>query len=299
MLPVAMQHPLTSSQPRPRDRVLTLLISAPDKPGLVAGVAGTLYEHDANILEADQHDDAGTGMFFQRIRFEIAADGVADLTTTMDALGQRLGLDWSMRDRGDLRKVAILVSQEDHCLYDLLVRHRSGEMHCDIRAIISNHETLAPVAAQFGVAFHLVPVTAGTTARAEETLQRLLVAAGVDLIVLARYMRILSPSFVERWQRQAINIHHSFLPAFVGARPYHQAHERGVKLIGATAHYVTTVLDDGPIIDQDVSRASHRDSVEDLVRRGRDIERTVLARAVRWHLEDRVLVQGNRTVVFR
>jgi len=294
-----MQQPVTSSQPLPRDRVLTLLISAPDKPGLVAGVAGTLYEHDANILEADQHDDAGTGMFFQRIRFEIAADGVADLTTAMDVLGERLGLDWSMRDRGDLRKVAILVSREDHCLYDLLVRHRSGELPCDIRAIISNHETLAPVAAQFGVAFHLVPVTAGTVARAEETLQRLLVAAGVDLVVLARYMRILSPSFVERWQRRAINIHHSFLPAFVGARPYHQAHERGVKLIGATAHYVTTVLDDGPIIDQDVTRASHRDSVEDLVRRGRDIERTVLARAVRWHLEDRVLVQGNRTVVFR
>jgi len=294
-----MQQPLTGSQPPSRDRVLTLLISAPDKPGLVAGVAGTLYEHDANILEADQHDDAGTGMFFQRIRFEIAADGVADLTTAMDALGQRLGLDWSMRDRGDLRKVAILVSREDHCLYDLLVRHRSGELPCDIRVIISNHETLAPVAAQFGVAFHLVPVTAGTVVLAEETLQRLLVAAGVDLIVLARYMRILSPSFVERWQRRAINIHHSFLPAFVGARPYHQAHERGVKLIGATAHYVTTVLDDGPIIDQDVTRASHRDSVEDLVRRGRDIERTVLARAVRWHLEDRVLVQGNRTVVFR
>ncbi|MCY7420047.1 MAG: ACT domain-containing protein, partial [Chloroflexi bacterium] len=184
-----MQHALTSSQPPPRDRVLTLLISAPDKPGLVAGVAGTLYEHDANILEADQHDDAGTGMFFQRIRFEIAAHGVADLTAAMDALGERLGLDWSMRDRGDLRKVAILVSREDHCLYDLLVRHRSGELPCDIRAIISNHETLAPVAAQFGVAFHLVPVTAGTVARAEETLQRLLVAASVDLIVLARYMR--------------------------------------------------------------------------------------------------------------
>ena len=298
MLPILMTHDTTAARVHPRDHILTLLISAPDRPGLVAGVAGTLYEHDANILEADQHDDPGTGMFFQRIRFEIGAPGVARLRTAMAELGERLGLDSSMRDRGDLRKVAILVSREEHCLYDLLVRHRSGELPCDIRLIIGNHETLAPVAAQFGVPFHLVPVTEDTIELAEATEERLLVAAGADLIVLARYMRILSPGFVERWQGRAINIHHSFLPAFVGARPYHQAHERGVKLIGATAHYVTTVLDDGPIIDQDVSRASHRDSVEDLIRRGRDVERTVLARAVRWHLEDRVLVQGNRTVVF-
>ena len=299
MLPNLMTHDALAAPHHPRDHVLTLLISAPDRPGLVAGVAGALYEHDANILEADQHDDQGTGMFFQRIRFEIGAAGMAGIRAAMDDLGGRLGLDWSMRDRADLRKVAIYVSREDHCLYDLLVRHRSGELPCDIRLIISNHETLAPVAAQFGVPFHLVPVTEDTVARAEETQQGLLAAAGIDLIVLARYMRILTPGFVERWQGRAINIHHSFLPAFVGARPYHQAHDRGVKLIGATAHYVTTVLDDGPIIDQDVSRASHRDSVEDLIRRGRDVERTVLARAVRWHLEDRVLVQGNRTVVFR
>ncbi len=282
-----------------RDRVLTLLISARDRPGLVAGVAGTLYEHAANILEADQHDDPGTGMFFQRIRFEIGSAHVAPLTDDLGGVGRRLGLDWSMRDRGHLRNLAILVSREDHCLYDLLVRHRSGELPCDIRLVISNHETLAPVAAQFGIPFRLVPVTAAAIPQAEEVLQGLLVAADVDLIVLARYMRILSGGFVERWRDRAINIHHSFLPAFVGARPYHQAHDRGVKLIGATAHYVTTVLDDGPIIDQDVSRASHRDSVEDLIRRGRDVERSVLARAVRWHLEDRVLVQGNRTVVFR
>jgi formyltetrahydrofolate deformylase len=299
MLPILMTDDVTATQAHSRDHVLTLLISAPDRPGLVAGVAGALFEHDANILEADQHDDQGTGMFFQRIRFEIAAGGVPRLRAAMEDLGARLGLDWSMRDQGDLRKVAILVSREEHCLYDLLVRHRSGELRCDIRLIISNHEILAPVAAQFGVPFHLVPVTEGTIARAEEIEQRLLTAAGIDLVVLARYMRILSPAFVDRWQGRAINIHHSFLPAFVGARPYHQAHDRGVKLIGATAHYVTTVLDDGPIIDQDVSRASHRDSVEDLIRRGRDVERTVLARAVRWHLEDRVLVQGNRTVVFR
>jgi formyltetrahydrofolate deformylase len=299
MLPILMTHDVIASRTHSRDHVLTLLISAPDRPGLVAGVAGTLYEHDANILEADQHDDPGTGMFFQRIRFEIAGSGVAALRAAMDGLGEQLGLDWSMRDRGDLRKVAILVSHEDHCLYDLLVRHRSGELPCDIALIISNHETLAPVAGQFGIPFHLVPVTEDTAERAEEIQERLLVAAGIDLMVLARYMRILSPGFVARWQNRAINIHHSFLPAFVGARPYHQAHERGVKLIGATAHYVTTVLDDGPIIDQDVSRASHRDSVDDLIRRGRDVERTVLARAIRWHLEDRVLVQGNRTVVFR
>ena len=288
----------TTADPGERDRVLTLLVSAPDRPGLVAGVAGTLFEHDANILEADQHDDAGSRMFFQRIRFAIRAAGVAPLAAAMEELAARLGLDWSMRDRAQIRRMAILVSREDHCLYDLLIRHRSGELPCEIGAVISNHDDLAPVAAQFGVPFHLVPVPADSVVEAEAAQQALLDEAGIELIVLARYMRILSPDFVARWRDRAINIHHSFLPAFVGARPYHQAHERGVKLIGATAHYVTTVLDDGPIIDQDVIRASHRDSVEDLVRRGRDIERTVLARAVRWHLEDRVLIQGNRTIVF-
>jgi formyltetrahydrofolate deformylase len=298
MLPSRMADETPSTDPGERDHVLTLLVSAPDRPGLVAGVAGTLFEHDANILEADQHDDAGTRMFFQRIRFAIRGSGVAPLAGAMGELAGRLGLDWSMRDRAQLRRMAILVSREDHCLYDLLIRHRSGELHCDIGAVVSNHDDLAPVAAQFGVPFHLVPVPGDSVVQAEATQQALLDRAGIDLIVLARYMRILSPDFVARWGGRAINIHHSFLPAFVGARPYHQAHERGVKLIGATAHYVTTVLDDGPIIDQDVTRASHRDSVEDLVRRGRDIERTVLARAVRWHLEDRVLVQGNRTIVF-
>jgi formyltetrahydrofolate deformylase len=302
MLPIPMTIELTAglntTEPTGRDHVLTLLISAADRPGLVAGVAGTLYDHDANILEADQHNDAGTRTFFQRIRFEVAAATMPGLRGAMDELGLRLGLDWSMRDRADLRKVAIFVSREEHCLYDLLVRHRSGELPCDIGVVISNHEILAPVAAQFGVPFHLVPVPEDGVERAEAIQEGLLTAAGIDLIVLARYMRILSPGFVKRWQGRAINIHHSFLPAFVGARPYHQAYERGVKLIGATAHYVTTVLDDGPIIDQDVTRASHRDAVEDLVRRGRDIERTVLARAVRWHLEDRVLIQGNKTVVF-
>jgi formyltetrahydrofolate deformylase len=298
MLPFPMNDDTITADPGERDRVLTLLVSAPDRPGLVAGVAGTLFEHDANILEADQHDDAGSRMFFQRIRFAIRAAGVAPLGAAMEELAERLGLDWSMRDRAQLRRMAILVSREDHCLYDLLIRHRSGELHCDIGAVISNHDDLAPVAAQFGVPFHLVPVAADSVVEAEAAQQALLDDAGIELIVLARYMRILSPDFVARWRDRAINIHHSFLPAFVGARPYHQAHERGVKLIGATAHYVTTVLDDGPIIDQDVIRASHRDSVEDLVRRGRDIERTVLARAVRWHLEDRVLIQGNRTIVF-
>ena len=293
-----MNDDTTTADPGERDRVLTLLVSAPDRPGLVAGVAGTLFEHDANILEADQHDDAGSRMFFQRIRFAIRAAGVAPLGAAMEELAERLGLDWSMRDRAQIRRMAILVSREDHCLYDLLIRHRSGELPCEIGAVISNHDDLAPVAAQFGVPFHVVPVPADSVVEAEAAQQALLDEAGIELIVLARYMRILSPDFVARWRDRAINIHHSFLPAFVGARPYHQAHERGVKLIGATAHYVTTVLDDGPIIDQDVIRASHRDSVEDLVRRGRDIERTVLARAVRWHLEDRVLIQGNRTIVF-
>lgn len=298
MLPDAMTDATPAEAPHLRDHELTLLISAPDRPGLVAGVAGTLFDHDANILEADQHDDAGTRTFFQRIRFEVAGERVPGLRGALEVLGDRLGLSWSMRDRADLRQVAVFVSREEHCLYDLLLRHRMGELRCRITLVIGNHDALAPVAAQFGVPFHLVPVPTGGEQQAEAIEERLLTASRIDLVVLARYMRILSPGFVARWQGRAINIHHSFLPAFVGARPYHQAYERGVKLIGATAHYVTTVLDDGPIIDQDVTRASHRDSVEDLVRRGRDIERTVLARAVRWHLEDRVLIHGHRTVVF-
>ncbi|MET0772191.1 MAG: formyltetrahydrofolate deformylase [Candidatus Limnocylindrales bacterium] len=294
---------MTSQPPRPDaaapNHVLTLRISAPDRPGLVAGVAGTLFEHGANILEADQYDDHGTGMFFQRIEFEAAGPRLDEVRSAVEALGRRLDLAWVMRDRAQTRRMAVFVSVEDHCLYDLLVRHRSGELACDIRVIISNHEALALVAGQFGIPFRHVPVEGDDVTSAEAVEQRLLEDEGVDLLVLARYMRILSPAMVERWTGRAINIHHSFLPAFSGARPYHQAYDRGVKLIGATAHYVTTVLDDGPIIEQDVTPASHRDSVEDLVRRGRDIERTVLARAVRWHLEDRVLIHGNRTIVFR
>ncbi len=288
-----------SSQEAAPNHVLTLRISAPDRPGLVAGVAGTLFDHGANILEADQYDDHGTGMFFQRIEFEAAGQRLDGLRVAMEALGRRLHLTWVMRDRGTTRRMAVFVSHEDHCLYDLLVRHRSGELACDIRLILSNHEVLRPVAQQFGIPFHHVPVAGNDVTGAEALAQRLLDDAAIDLVVLARYMRILSPAMVERWAGRAINIHHSFLPAFSGARPYHQAYDRGVKLIGATAHYVTTVLDDGPIIEQDVTPASHRDSVDDLVRRGRDIERTVLARAVRWHLEDRVLIHGNRTIVFR
>lgn len=287
------------SHASPADHVLTLRISAPDRPGLVAGVAGTLFEHGANILEADQYDDHGTGRFFQRIQFEVAGRRLDELRVGLEGLAQRLELTWTMRDRAQVRRVAVFVSLEDHCLFDLLVRHRSGELPCDIRLIVSNHALLEPVAAQFGIAFHHVPVADDDVSAAETAGQRLLEDADIDLVVLARYMRILSPVVVERWAGRAINIHHSFLPAFSGARPYHQAYDRGVKLIGATAHYVTTVLDDGPIIEQDVTPASHRDSVEDLVRRGRDIERIVLARAVRWHLEDRVLLHGNRTIVFR
>jgi formyltetrahydrofolate deformylase len=294
-----MNEPTSRDDGTSRDHVLTLRISAPDRPGLVAGVAGTLFDHGANILEADQYDDHGTGMFFQRIRFEAAGARLDDLRSAMDALGRRLDLSWALRDRAQTRRVAVFVSREDHCLYDLLVRHRSGELACDVRLILSNHETLEPVARQFGIPFHHIPVAADDVRGAESAEQGMLQNESIDLIVLARYMRILSPAMVDRWAGRAINIHHSFLPAFSGARPYHQAYDRGVKLIGATAHYVTTILDDGPIIEQDVTPASHRDSVEDLQRRGRDIERTVLARAVRWHLEDRVLIHGNRTIVFR
>jgi formyltetrahydrofolate deformylase len=259
-----------------------------------------LYGHGANILDADQHTDAIAGIFFQRIRFD-TAELRTDRTSLEAAIGEvaaRMRMSWRLADSARRKRVAIFVSRTDHCLYDLLLRHRSGELVCDIPLILSNHEQLAGVAAQFGLPYRVIPVTAETK-RAQEAVQlALLEELGIDLVVLARYMQILSAEFVERYQHRIINIHHSFLPAFSGGRPYQQAHERGVKLIGATAHYATKDLDEGPIIEQDVIRASHRDTVDELVRKGADVERNVLSRAVRWHLDDRVLVYGNKTVVF-
>jgi formyltetrahydrofolate deformylase len=278
----------------------TLLVSCPDQRGIVAALAQVLYGHGANILDADQHTDAIAGIFFQRIRFD-TAELRTDRTSLEAAIGEvaaRMRMSWRLADSARRKRVAIFVSRTDHCLYDLLLRHRSGELVCDIPLILSNHEQLAGVAAQFGLPYRVIPVTAETK-RAQEAVQlALLEELGIDLVVLARYMQILSAEFVERYQHRIINIHHSFLPAFSGGRPYQQAHERGVKLIGATAHYATKDLDEGPIIEQDVIRASHRDTVDELVRKGADVERNVLSRAVRWHLDDRVLVYGNKTVVF-
>jgi len=287
------------SKPRP-EALATLLVSCPDTRGIVAALAQLLYGHGANILDADQHTDPAAGQFFQRIRFDLSQIHT-DRTTLERAIGEvaeRFSMQWRIAYAGRPKRVALFVSKYDHCLYDLLLRHRAGELACEIAVVISNHPDLAPVAAQFGVPYEVFPITRENKAAQERRELERIEALGVDLVVLARYMQVLSGDFVARHPGRIINIHHSFLPAFMGGKPYHQAHERGVKLIGATAHYATTDLDEGPIIDQDVARCSHRDAIEDLVRKGRDLEKVVLARAVRWHLEDRILVYGNKTVVF-
>ena len=281
-------------------QLATLLVSCPDRKGLVAALAQLLYGHGANILDADQHSDQVAGMFFQRIRFDLSELHTDRLTLEhgiRDVAG-RFDMEFRL-SYGDVRKrVAIFVSKYDHCLYDLILRHRAGELSCELALVLSNHHDLAPVAAQFGVPFHVFPVDKHNKAEQEAAEGALLDQERIDLIVLARYMQILSPAFTVRYPNRIINIHHSFLPAFIGSRPYHRAAERGVKLIGATAHYATSDLDEGPIIEQDVIRTSHRDTADDLVRRGRDMEKVCLARAVKWHVEDRILVYNNKTVVF-
>jgi len=284
-----------------QDATSTLLVSCRDKRGIVAALAQLLYGHGANILDADQHTDVDAGQFFQRIRFdtrELHTDRVT-LSRGIAEVAERFGMTYRLSDDSQVRRVALFVSKYDHCLYDLLLRHRSGELRCEIAAIVSNHPDLEPVARQFGIAYHVFPITPETRRAQEQAELELVRSLRIDLIVLARYMQILSAELVAELPDRVINIHHSFLPAFVGKKPYHQAHEHGVKLVGATAHYVTAALDEGPIIHQDVVHTSHRDSVDDLVRKGRDLERTVLSTAVRAHLEDRILVYGNRTVVFR
>ena len=282
------------------DSVATLLVSCPDRRGLVAALAQLLYGHGANILDADQHTDAAAGQFFQRIRFDLS-EIHTDRTALESAIGEvagRFDMTWRLSYGADRKRVALFASREDHCLVDLLLRHRAGELDCDIRLVVSNHPDLEGVTKPFGVPFRVFPIDPARKREQEEREIELLEAERIDLVVLARYMQILSPEFVARYPARIINIHHSFLPAFVGRKPYHQARDRGVKLIGATAHYATTDLDEGPIIEQDVARSSHRDALRDLIRKGRDLEKVVLARAVRWHLEDRVLVYDNKTVVF-
>jgi formyltetrahydrofolate deformylase len=277
-----------------------LVVSCPDRAGIVAAVSSFLFERGANIVASDQYStDPFGGSFLLRMEFHLdddaALEGVRAGFGT--SVGERFGMDWRIRRADERQRVAILVSREEHCLLDLLWRWRRGELHADITQVISNHRDAEADVGAFGVPFRHVPVAPDAKPRAEEEMLGLL-AGSVDLVVLARYMQILSGDFLARVGAPLINIHHSFLPAFAGAQPYHRARERGVKIIGATAHYVTEELDAGPIIEQDVVRVSHRDGVDALARLGGDIERVVLGRAVRWHLEDRVLVEGGRTVVF-
>ena len=286
-----------------------LLIDCPDRKGLVARVSGMLYEHGANILHADQHQDHDLGLFFMRVEWSLnlpggngdAVPGKFDLDAFKAAfapLAVELGMRWTLTASARQPRIALFCSHYLHCVADLLYRWRAGELHCDIPVIISNHRDVESMAAFYGISFEYIPVTAAKRSEGEARQFELLAKHDIDLIVLARYMQILTADFVAKYPAAIINVHHSFLPAFTGARPYHAAHARGVKLIGATSHYVTEVLDDGPIIEQDVARISHRDQVEDLVARGRDLERIVLSRAVRWHLDRRILCYGNKTVIF-
>lgn len=290
-------HPL---DPQPAHQLATLLVACPDRRGLVAALAQVLFGHGANILDSDQHADLASGQFFQRIRFDLSEllTDRGTLERAISEVAQRFSMRIRLSYAAQVKRMAIFVSKYDHCLYDLLYRFRAGELPCEIPFILSNHSDLEPLATQFGIPFRLFPITKETKTEVENQEIELIEQERIDLVVLARYMQILSENFCRRFPARVINIHHSFLPAFVGGKPYHQAHERGVKLIGATAHYATPVLDEGPIIEQDVARCSHKDSVEDLVRKGRDLEKVVLARAVRCHLEDRIVTHGNKTVVF-
>jgi formyltetrahydrofolate deformylase len=276
-----------------------LTLSCPDRTGIVAGISTLLFERGANILDAQQYDDEETDRFFMRVMFDPRGADVAALRHALGELAARFEIDWTLRDARTRRRVMILASQTDHCLADLIWRWRQGELPMDISAVVSNHpaETF-PHTDLKDVAFHHLPVTPQTKADQEAALWALIQETRTDLVVLARYMQVLSDGLATKLAGRCINIHHSFLPGFKGAKPYHQAHARGVKVIGATAHFVTPDLDEGPIIEQDVERISHRATPRDLVRKGRDIERRVLARAVLWTLEDRVLLNGRKTVVF-
>jgi formyltetrahydrofolate deformylase len=280
------------------EKTAILLITCPDRKGLVARVSGMLYSHGANITHADQHQDHEAGLFFMRVEWALEGFGVAGFREEFTAVAAELNMTWRLELSTDEPRVAIFVSQYLHCLADLLYRHQSGELACSIPCIVSNHQAGRPLAEFYGIDFHYLPVEAGRKAEAEARQTALLAEKKIGLVVLARYMQILSGDFVAHFPNRIINVHHSFLPAFVGAKPYHRAFERGVKLIGSTSHYVTEVLDDGPIIEQDVTRISHRDQLDDLIEKGRDLERVVLSRAVRWHLEHRILHYGYKTVVF-
>ncbi|MGJ4888143.1 formyltetrahydrofolate deformylase [Bradyrhizobium sp. HKCCYLRH3099] len=283
------------------DHQYVLTLSCPDRPGIVSAVSTFLAHNGQNILDAQQFGDFETGHFFMRVVFTAAdlAVNLPALQTGFAAIAERFAMDWQMRDRAGQRRVMLLVSKFDHCLVDIVYRWRTRDLSMIPTAIVSNHPRETYAGLDFGdIPFHHMPVTKDTKRDQEQAILKLVDDTQTDLVVLARYMQILSDEMSASLSGRCINIHHSFLPGFKGAKPYHQAYERGVKLIGATAHYVTRDLDEGPIIDQDVERISHRDTPEDLVRKGRDIERRVLARAIRYHLEDRVILNGRKTVVF-
>ncbi|MCZ2497060.1 formyltetrahydrofolate deformylase [Xylophilus sp. Kf1] len=275
-----------------------LTLSCPDRPGIVHAVSGFLFDRGSNIEEAAQYNDQATGLFFMRVQFQAESDGLA-LREAVSAFAAGHQMSWSLHAQSEPVKTVLMVSREGHCLNDLLFRWKSGLLALDIRAIVSNHRDFYQLAASYNVPFHHIPVTAATKPQAEAKLFEIVESEGAELVVLARYMQVLSDDLCRKLAGRAINIHHSFLPSFKGAKPYYQAHDRGVKLIGATAHYVTADLDEGPIIEQDVARVDHSKTVEDFTAQGRDTESQVLARAVKWHSEHRVLLNGHKTVIFR
>jgi formyltetrahydrofolate deformylase len=284
----------------PAPNTAILLVSCPDQKGIVAAIANFIYQHGGNILHADQHQDNKLAMFFTRLEWDLTDFELNDseLRRKFREIASRFGMNWQVKYSGDRPALAVFVSRQQHCLLDLLHRYRMGELQCHIPLIVSNHPDARATAEFFGIEYHETPVTPDSKAQSEKAQLELLERHSVAIIVLARYMQVLSSGFVSRYPQQIINIHHSFLPAFSGSRPYQAAFAAGVKLIGATCHYVTHVLDVGPIIEQEVIRVSHRDQVGDLIQKGRDLERVVLARSVRWHLDNRILCYGAKTVVF-
>ena len=283
-----------------RSRSITLLISCPDRKGIVATVTNFIALHNGNVIHLEQHVDLEENVFFMRVEWDESGFDLpyGRIASAFRKIADDFKMRWELRDSDTVPRMAVFVSKEPHCLYDILSRVRSGEWTVNVPLVIGNHPDLAPVARRFGVPFHAFPITRAGKAKQERKELALLQKHGVDFIVLARYMQILSPDFVRRYPNRIINIHHSFLPAFPGAKPYHSAYARGVKIVGATSHYVTSRLDTGPIIEQDVIHVSHKDSVEDLVRKGKDLEKVVLARAVWRHLQNKVLVYNNKTVIF-
>jgi formyltetrahydrofolate deformylase len=283
-----------------RTDTAVLLLSCPDQKGLVAATSDFIYRNDGNIVHADQHVDAEAGLFLQRVEWDMAGFRIPReaIGEAFESVADKFGMSWELHFSDYVPRIAIFASKLEHCLSDLLLRSRMGEFEAEIPAVISNHPDLEAVVESFGTKYHYYPISDETKPVQEKKQLDLLEEQRVDLVILARYMQILSEDFVSRYPNRIINIHHSFLPAFAGPRPYHRAHERGVKIIGATAHYATVELDQGPIIEQDVVRVSHRDTVADLIRKGRDLEKVVLARAVTLHLRNRILVYGNKTVVF-